>query len=95
MMCSGTVSGRVPEHSSDSSSRKGPRGPLDLPDDDRVWRPGPRRPDVRVGIVADELPGALRVPAGALDDEAAAALDLLEQVERAATEARAMVLAPK
>ena len=50
---------------------------------------------MRVGIVADELPGALRVPAGALDDEAAAALDLLEQVERAATEARAMVLAPK
>ena len=26
-------------------------------------------PDVRVGILADELPGACVVPAGALDDE--------------------------
>lgn len=53
-----------------SCSHKGSRDPPDLADYRGVVAPGHGRPRLLVRVVADELPGASAVLAGALQDEA-------------------------
>ena len=60
--CAGPARRRV------AYSQEGSRGPPDLADDLCVPRPGPRGPDVLVGIVGDDLPGA----GGEVDEDRAA-----------------------
>ena len=59
-----------------------PRGPLDLADDLSVGRPGPRAPDVLVGVVADDQPSARGVAAGALTSPSPVRMTKMRPVRR-------------